>query len=177
MLRATFFLCAAGWLASLAACSSKDAGAGDRGFGDAGVPSGTTGDAGVSLPVVQCPATTDAVTKCGGVECASADPFAAQSCRAVCCTSDNQCGLSDSAGTGCVAQPRASTGDCPEISVTLGAQSSALQGCCTAEGQCGAIAFGACVSGVKLGAEARACSGLDDAGVDDAGAEDAGSAP
>lgn len=176
MLRATFLIFVACLLACVAACGDADsAAAGDRPL-DAGPEGAGRFDAGVSLPVVDCPATAS-VTRCGDVDCAPADPFAAQSCRAICCTAQSQCGLSDGSGAGCIAQPRAGTGNCPVLAVVLGTETSQLQGCCAADGQCGAIAFGACVSGLKLGAEARACTASDDAGVDDAGAQDAGSAP
>jgi hypothetical protein len=116
--------------------------------------------------VVQCDSPA-AVTSCGGVSCPGPDPFAAQSCQLVCCTTDGSCGLRAIDDGVCTAQPGAGDG-CPDATLDLGGGAEKLRGCCTASGTCGAVAFGECLSRARLDLEAVPCE-FDDAGVDDAG--------
>jgi hypothetical protein len=117
--------------------SPVDGGAG----GDFG--SGTDGSvpAAGERSVVECDAT--GVSSCGGVSCPAPDPFAAQSCQLVCCTTEGLCGLRAADDGVCTAQPDHG-GGCPDATLDLGLGSELLSGCCTPSGTCGAIAFGEC---------------------------------
>jgi len=148
------------------ALAPGDAGAGGE-FGggmDGSVP------ATVDRSVVECNDTA-AVTSCGGVSCPAPDPFAAQSCQLVCCTTEGLCGLRAADDGVCTVQPD-SGGGCPGATLDLGLGSEVLSGCCTPSGTCGAIAFGECLPRERLELAVMPCE-VDDAGVDD----DAGSEP
>ena len=120
-----------------------DGGAGDSGSGGKGGTGGKGGSGGKGGTGGKGGSGgaggSGSTLKCGGSECKINDTLAmiSQTAKA-CCTSDNKCGQTNSAGD-CKQQnaPGELDSTCPTVDVEFGGMNYPQMGCCTPSGKCG----------------------------------------
>lgn len=128
--------------------------------GDGGDTDGTRGD-GATPGTASPPATGDSPTTCGGTPCPDLAPELAALGAAACCTERQRCGIETPFSPGLCLSPAAPGGADPSCPVFAIDGLATWAGCCTPQGECGALdtegGLG-CVANGGLGAPALSCT-------------------